>query len=395
MATTQTTSQTPANPNVNPTVPGQGQGIFPQFGNPFGNPAGGQFGAFNPAAGLGGNFYSGIGGQVGAVLAGVQPVGDKELEAARDGMGDDLATMTLDDFSQAASGEDVDLVFQTSMSLFAFAGFSPYDVFDTLKLYAAFAKIDAATFTRDVIDLIAYYMRRGTTIQRRGIVNSTSTDAQTRITALINRYRIQDNVYTNSKGPRIVTLARIMNTFPEVVGQKLSKQLTQPIGQQGLVPLCLSFAGGAALIPSSPAWNPLFEKFLDWAVSFDKVVNRLRRQTQNLSFDEKVSRENQRMWADLARSNSRHSDEFRTKFILDWTWDFELGLTVEDDKVTAFDWASMEPLSVLNPHLVKQSAKQEEKASTSSAPPETPKGKGLEEKKTPPKTKGDGSKRGK
>lgn len=347
---TQAGSSNP-NTNVNPTA--TGQPTFPYQNNPYGFPAGNQLGQYSPFGGYGANFNPNLGGQAGAILTGISVVDSKSLEAEQKNMREDISKMSLDDFSEAISADDLDAIFWTSMLLFAFAGFSPSEVFLTLKLYATLAKISLDEFVRDVVDLISYYMKRGTSIQRRGMTNAINEEAQTKINSLLQRYRIQDNVYSTSKGPRIVTLARIMNTFPEVVGQKLSKQLAPPIGQTGLVPLCLSFAGGASLIPSNPSWNPLFEKFLDWAVSFDKIMNRLRRQQQGLVFDEKSSRENQRMWADLARANSRHTDDFRANFIVKWSWDFDLGLIMEDGAIIGYKWDDMEPSDGVNPYSIR------------------------------------------
>jgi len=340
----------PANVNVNTANPGTFfQTIQPNTPvNPTGTvTAPGQGGAtgFATTGGATGGLFTG------ATNPGVQPFDDKTIDAALDNMSDEFKSLTMDAASLTMLSDDFTKIFQEATALFAFAGFNPEEVFNTLKGYAFGHGLDVGTFILDIAFLISYYMKRGTTLQRRGIANSVTTEAQRKVQILIQRYRIQDNVSVTQKGPRIVTLARIMNTFPEVVGTRLAEGLAGPIGQRGIIPLCISFAGGASLIPTTKNWDPLFEKFLDWAVSFDKIVNRLRRQASNTTFDESASRENARMWADLARNNSRHSNGFRERFLKDWAFDFELGVTWTDDSATAFNWTIYEQKETVLPDV--------------------------------------------
>lgn len=234
----------------------------------------------------------------------------------------DIQELTLDVVARALSHEDYAELFVASIALFQYAGFNPESTFDALKKYAGASGVSRTQFMRDVVDLLAYYMARGTTIQKRGAINSTTQDAIRRVNILIQRYRIQDNVFTNAKGPNIVTLGRIMNTFPEIIGEKLALRVAKVVGQKKIVPRCISFAGGAALIPRLPGFDGLYQKYLDYQVTFSRTINRLRRQAAQQAFDPVRAREEADMWADLARQNSRHSDEFRIIFLQKYSIDF-------------------------------------------------------------------------
>jgi hypothetical protein len=249
------------------------------------------------------------------------------------------------------NSDDVINIFRDQIIDLAYAGFSPADTYETLRKLGMSAKISAKQFVEDIIALLSYYIARGTTIQRRGVQNSSTMSAQTTINTLLGRYRVQDNVTLNYKGKNVITISRVMNTFPEIVGKMFAKGLKAPIGTKGIIPKGLMFPGGAALIPASNQFDWLYEKFLDWAVTFDKVINRLRRQAERTAamannnppkgFDPKESRENQRSWSDIARTSGRMSDENRARWLKTYLDDFNLGFTIDNDgRVTSMDQAA-------------------------------------------------------
>jgi len=101
-------------------------------------------------------------------------------------------------------------------------------------------------------------------------------------------------------------------------------------------------------------WDGFYEKFLDWSVTFDRVINRLKRQAAKTQdpktpdFDEKSSKDNQRIWSDLARTNSRLSDNFRLAHFYNNTDDFQGGVTYNDaGEISAIDWTTFKPVVVV------------------------------------------------
>jgi len=94
------------------------------------------------------------------------------------------------------------------------------------------------------------------------------------------------------------------------------------------------FPGGAALIPSLKDFDWLFDHYLDWAVTFDKTVNRLKRQANSKEFDEKASRTDQKSWAELARTQSRMSNPDRIQWIMKNADDFGPFISSVGGKVT-------------------------------------------------------------
>jgi len=243
---------------------------------------------------------------------------------------EDLDKITIEDVVKFVTSDELTDLFRATVDLFKFAGFNAEEVLKMLKRYAAAAKRTPEQFVKDVVELLSYYMSRGTTIQSRGVINSMSQGAADRVRVLVSIYRIQDNVAPTARGPNIVTLGRLMNTFPEIIGAKLVQLKIPIIGTPNLIPRALAFPGGASLIPSTNDWNWLFEFFLDWAVTFDRTVNRPRRQNAKVEFKPKESRENQRGWSELARQNSRLTDAQRVAFILKHCDDFTLGLEMDN-----------------------------------------------------------------
>lgn len=247
----------------------------------------------------------------------------------------DLDAVTLDTTIAFIRADEYFTMFAMAVALFRYDGFSAQATFDAMVLLASKAKVNTDQFFTDVVDLLSYYMARGTTIGQRGQANSGSVEAKNRVKTLQARYRIQDNVYANHRGKNIITLSRIMNTFPEVIGEKLAQDYSAIIGDSGIVPKALSFAGGAALIPKAKEYNFLYEAFLDYSVTFSRVINRKRRERSGAAFDEVEERKKSAVWASLARNQSRLTDEFRIEFIQTRCGDFDFPIKY-DPKTKAY-----------------------------------------------------------
>lgn len=262
------------------------------------------------------------------------PLTQEEINAASSGTTGEWSA-TLEEVSRSLQDDNFRDFFQTFLALFAYAGFDPEAVFKALIACAMREKLSRDDFLLDIVKLISYYVARGTTINRRGQVNSGTVEAQKEIEKLRKRYRIQDNISDQARAQNVVTMNRVMNTFPDVVGTLFSKNAKRPIGALGIIPRCIMFPGGAAMIPADKAWDPLFEKFLDWSVTFDRTINRLKRQANTKAFDEEESRRNQASWSELARTQGRHSDFYRATWLMLNAIDYEMGINLNKNTKTA------------------------------------------------------------
>jgi hypothetical protein len=240
--------------------------------------------------------------------------------------------MDLEEISAFMLDEKQEKLFREALDLLTFKGFNAKAVVETLKKSAFKAGRTPQLFKEDMIYLISYFLRRGASINRNGEARSKDDAAAAKVRELKAIYRIQENVPSGAS-PSIITMARIMNSFPEVVGNRYALRMAEPIGPQGIVPRCIMFAGGAALIPTLTEFDFLFEAFLNWSVQFSRIINRKVRDLKKEKFDTVAAKDEARGWADIARAGGMLSDESRIEFIRKFSQDFEEFITIKDNKL--------------------------------------------------------------
>lgn len=185
--------------------------------------------------------------------------------------------------------------------MYAFEGFDPRVIAAVLKSYEA----DNTKFIKDMTDLLVIYVSRGT--KTTDIVDKTKLASRREMSELFTKYHVAIGARGVSKDT--VTLGRIASTFPLMAARLMNDgRIGRVVGdlQDGL-PRGYHFAAAAGIVP-----NALFDKWVDWAVSFDKVVNSSNGRTPDPA---KV-----KSFANVTRLNSKITEvkriEFQTSFLI-------------------------------------------------------------------------------
>jgi len=164
----------------------------------------------------------------------------------------------------------------------------------------------------DVRTLCMWIIMRGTNIEPKGkAINSTSANGKRTIETLIGIYDITRS--GKPKGPEIITMGRLASTYPHIIlgirvsllASDQSANLVRMIGG-GEIPRSARFPTFAALIPlNGDGFDTIYSDWLEWADSFDAVIN-----------GDKKNPANVRKYADIMRNNSPLDDKQRENMLL-------------------------------------------------------------------------------
>lgn len=146
---------------------------------------------------------------------------------------------------------------------FAYNGYTPDNLFIILRTKEPVAEI----LLSDIMILLAVGMTRGTNI--KNILARSQPDARDQLKALIVKYSIQQNV-GDSKDRNVVTIARIMSTFPHLCYEMAALGVIRdPVGDKCLCPNTLRFSSAPSII----TLDTNYQLWLEWAIHFDAIIN--------------------------------------------------------------------------------------------------------------------------
>jgi hypothetical protein len=199
----------------------------------------------------------------------------------------DINAMTIQSFSNILMNSASENAVTAAFLENAFQGFNIEAFFDVLKTKALTMNKSSQAFTRDVIDILTWYVQRGPNIAKRNLSAKTTPGAMTKLQALIRDYAL----VPNSTAPESITIPRIATLFPEVVARiiTLAKLKFTPVGGDfstndaslDYLPKCLHFPQAAGLIPKGAVtitntkynFNKYLGRFYNWACKFDSTIN--------------------------------------------------------------------------------------------------------------------------
>jgi len=223
--------------------------------------------------------------------------------------------ISYDAFVDLMMSEDLMDNYLLMVESFRFNGFNPILFLEMLKSCAKDAGRTPVEFKKDMLDLAAYYVARGTTINKRGAKDTFHKEATPRVAELIKLYKLKDNVPATGAKADIITLGRFSAAFPQIIGMFYGTNNVLGIGERGIVPNALMFPSASALIPTGPDYAPLYEKWLDWNVTFTKTINRRKNDAASKGKTDEEIKEDQRYWSSLAREQSPTTVETRIRFL--------------------------------------------------------------------------------
>jgi hypothetical protein len=153
-----------------------------------------------------------------------------------------------------------------TVDTFNFEGFDATHILELLKR----KEQNGQTFIREMNILCVVGLKRGTRIDK--IADTMSTRGKTELIRLKNKYGIREKVMGASKRD-VITLGRIMATFPNVCLHHVSAGHVRDYGVRGEFALAapFRFTQFAALIPTDN--EALFNDYLVWATAVDNVIN--------------------------------------------------------------------------------------------------------------------------
>jgi hypothetical protein len=224
-----------------------------------------------------------------------------------------IENISFEKFVELMSADSLIDGYLLMIEAFRYNGFDPKGFFKLLLNKAKAKGRSRDQFLKDIFDLLGYYMSRGTTINARGVKDTFHEEMKARITELISLYDIKDNIPVNGGKADVVTLGRLQATFPAILGIVYASGRAKPIGTGGIIEPALMFPGGAALIPTKGNYDPLLKSFVDWSVTFTKIISRRNKATGTKT--DKEIQEEQMGWAMIARGSSATTDDEREKFL--------------------------------------------------------------------------------
>jgi len=159
---------------------------------------------------------------------------------------------------------------------FMYQGFNPEVIIREVMRLAKEAKLPEDKVQMDIQMMLTLYLSRGTRLAK--IQAKSTADAKALIAALKTRYKLMETSQSSGAAayaPTNLTLARIAQSLSPATCKIL--HITDSIRIVGDtidgLPRGLHWGGGASIIPIGDAYEPLFKKWLAYALSFDKVIN--------------------------------------------------------------------------------------------------------------------------
>lgn len=159
---------------------------------------------------------------------------------------------------------------QTYKDLFAYQGFDPALTFEELKIKALNSGKTKEEFMEDMTALLVYFVSRGSKYTGKPKAKGkTSDEGKNRMNELYATYGITDEYPNNAKD---ITIPRISSIFPHLCAKLFSMNIGRQVTKSPFYQ-SLQFPAAASLIPNTPDWDAFFDRWLLWAIEYDKVVN--------------------------------------------------------------------------------------------------------------------------
>jgi len=123
---------------------------------------------------------------------------------------------------------------------------------------------------KEIMKLIAFAQLRGMNYDKALLTMSATGKME--MERLIAKYRLQRRAMNGD--PEIVTLQRIVSTYPPIVAQIMKKFNIIPIGYNGSIGLYpfLCFPGAPAIFPVGAIGDNLMAKWSVWYVLFKQII---------------------------------------------------------------------------------------------------------------------------
>lgn len=142
-------------------------------------------------------------------------------------------------------------------------------------------ELDQAVARKEIMTMIVMLDLRGSRWNRPKIHQKMMEKGWKNIQSLMTKYDIQAGVISPQDN-KTVTPARLGIAFPHLilrarVESEKKKELTGGVkvvgdGFDGNANYIM-FPGGSALIPRVEEWQPLYNMYVAWAISFDRVIH--------------------------------------------------------------------------------------------------------------------------
>jgi len=157
---------------------------------------------------------------------------------------------------------------------FAFQGFDPKYFAKVLMYYAK----DQNALKEDMLQIIAFYITRGTRPDRKRIEDTMTREGYARITKLVNKYHMDTRKKPSARED--VTIGRIASTFPHwvvtLLNEHADKSQVRVIADEARMylrlPRALCIAVAYAVIPRSQEWDGLFCAVFIWGKEFTRTI---------------------------------------------------------------------------------------------------------------------------
>lgn len=181
----------------------------------------------------------------------------------------DISNLSIDDAIDRLLTVSVDSrAIEQYFNLFAYQGFDPKHV---LGILMNIAKRESYDLIADMQTVLSFYVIRGSRYKTRKVIQKTDAEGLRRVRDVCLRYNIIDGT-PNSKDDR--NFARVSACFPTITAKILAQRGARVVGTKpDRLPTFLCFPAGCSLIPRTQGFEGLFNDWLTWAYSFDKVIN--------------------------------------------------------------------------------------------------------------------------
>lgn len=157
--------------------------------------------------------------------------------------------------------------------LVEYQGMDPQKVLDALIKAAVKAKKTLKEFTQDMIKVVTFYVRRGTSFKRNDFGARSKQGAEKDVNALMSTYGIMQNL-AGDFSPDRISVARVIILFAETAAAIYNSGMARPIVvPEGALPMCFAFPSSPALM-NDTEWALWKEDYLNTMVKFTKIINR-------------------------------------------------------------------------------------------------------------------------
>lgn len=217
-----------------------------------------------------------------------------------------FAQAMLDSASLFSFNLNVDtVVFQKCVLLFAFQGFDAAKCFATLQGLKTTEGFDFF-----LMGVLVYAATRGTKIMN-GTKAYEKSDPVAK--AQLNKWQVTFGLKGDASkaGPGDLTIGRIVSLMPHLM-LAVQGKFGRTITPNTKIPLAWQFPGAAALFPRDSPYDESFEDWLEWAISYDRVINQPTKEFP----DRKPNPENVKKFASFARNGTWVDEQVRKKAIL-------------------------------------------------------------------------------